>query len=46
MFRFPVAKLPSWLPGMGFKKHAWEMRKRLNTFIEAPFDAVYSQMVG
>jgi hypothetical protein len=34
----PVLKyLPSWVPGAGFKRFAWESRKLSNEVLESPF---------
>ncbi|EIN09519.1 cytochrome P450 [Punctularia strigosozonata HHB-11173 SS5] len=41
-----LAHLPGWLPGMGFKKSAREMRRRLLESVNAPLAFVRGQMAA
>ena len=41
----PVQYLPDWLPGMGFKKAAVQMRGRLQDAMDVPHAYVKDQMV-
>lgn len=41
-----VKYLPTWLPGAGFKKQAYEWRKSITAMVEVPFNAVKQAIVS
>lgn len=42
---FSVAKMPAWVPGAGFKRHALKTKKLVRELLDRPFNSVRQQMV-